>query len=67
MKDDPTAISWWRCSGDKTYAMNPQTFFTKRCYHALAIRVRPFYHRHLYFSRITGEQVSYEAILPVKA
>ena len=63
--DDPTAVTWWRCSGDKIYHLNPQTFFTHRHYHAVAIRPMPFYHRNIFFSRVTGEQIRYEVVQKV--
>jgi len=62
---------YWACPdttpSGKTYALHPNSWTPwGRVVHAVAIRGKPWYHRNLYFSAITGEQVQYEALQPLK-
>ena len=58
---------FWACQGAKTYTLNPNSWRPwGRVVHAMAIRGEPWYHRNLYFSCITGEQIQYEAVQPLR-
>lgn len=59
---DLTAISWWHSDGSRVYHLNPQTFFTARHYHAVTIQPKPFMHRNMFFSRVTGKQIRFEVV-----
>ncbi len=63
--EDPTAVTWHAEKGNRVYWLNSQVFFTQRHYHAFSIQIEPFHHRNMFISRVTGEQVSFDAVKPL--
>lgn len=54
---------YWAHSGERVYQLNVNPWRPQvRIFQAIAIRSKPWYHRKLYFSCITGEQVQYEVV-----
>lgn len=63
--EDLTAPTWWRHIKNRIYQLNPQQFFVDRVFTALSFRVgQKFFHREMKFSRVTGEQISFESVVP---